>query len=119
RRIGSCRSGLLNGNEIMSAPIGKSQFSFELPNLSYVDASLEEPNLRFVRVSESRPHGLGAWLARRIAAVVAWHQQQVALGELELMTDHELSDIGLSRSDLARVFDPDNNRDLVQRGATA
>ena len=26
--------------------------------------------------------------------------------EMSLMTDRELSDIGLSRSDLARVFDP-------------
>src|SRR5208337_5280778 len=30
----------------MSAPIAKSQFAFELPNLTYIDASLEEPNLR-------------------------------------------------------------------------
>ena len=32
----------------MAAPLAKSQFAFELPNLSYVDASLEEPNLRYM-----------------------------------------------------------------------
>ncbi len=104
----------------MTAPIGKSQFSFELPNLSYVDASLEEPDLRRAApVAIPRPNGLGAWLARVIGAVVDRHRQQLALGELGLMSDHELSDIGVSRSDLSRVFDPDHNQDLVQRGTTA
>jgi uncharacterized protein YjiS (DUF1127 family) len=105
----------------MSAPIGKSQFSFELPNLSYVDASLEEPNLRATPIfaQPRQQGGLGAWLARRIAAVVAWRSEQVALAELQLMTEHELSDIGLSRADLSRLFDPAHNRDLVERGACA
>ncbi len=105
----------------MSAPIGKSQFSFELPNLSYVDASLEEPNLRVAPVfaQPRQQAGLGAWLARQFAAVVAWRRQQVALAELELMSEHELSDIGLSRADLSRLFDPAHNRDLIERGAAA
>jgi uncharacterized protein YjiS (DUF1127 family) len=103
----------------MSAPIGKSEFSFELPNLSYVHASLEEPSLREAPAFTSRPNGFGAWLARRFAALSAWRQQQIALGELEMMSEHELADIGLSRSDLPRVFDADHNCDLTQRGAVA
>jgi uncharacterized protein YjiS (DUF1127 family) len=47
--------------------------------------------------------------------VVAWRREQVALAELEMMSDHELMDIGLNRSDLARVFNPAYNQDLVQR----
>jgi uncharacterized protein YjiS (DUF1127 family) len=100
----------------MTASLGKSQFSFELPNLSYVDASLEEPALRSAPVYAPQPAGLGVWLARQIAGLVAWHQQRVAMGELSMMGEHELADIGLSRSDLSRVFDPAHNRDLVQRG---
>ena len=103
----------------MSAPIGKDQFTFELPNLSYVDASLEEPSLRTAPVFAPRPAGFSAWLARQIAGLVEWRRQQAALGELELMSEHELSDIGLSRADLSRVFDPANNRDLIERGANA
>jgi uncharacterized protein YjiS (DUF1127 family) len=108
-----------DGHETMSAPIGKSEFSFELPNLSYVHASLEEPSLSEAPAFTQRPDGLGAWLARRIAGFNAWRQQQVALGELEMMSEHELADIGLSRSDLPRVFDADHNLDLLQRGAAA
>jgi uncharacterized protein YjiS (DUF1127 family) len=98
----------------MTAPIGKSQFTFELPNLSYVDASLEEPNLRSAAPAP-RHQGIVEWLARRVSALVERHRQHVALDELQLMSDHELSDIGLSRSDLARVFDPEHNADLISR----
>jgi uncharacterized protein YjiS (DUF1127 family) len=100
----------------MSAPIGKSQFTFELPNLSYVDASLEEPNLR--ELQQPR-HSLGEFLARLAARITDWRQEQVARNELSMMTEHELADIGLSRGDLARVFDGEHNRDLAQRGCAA
>jgi uncharacterized protein YjiS (DUF1127 family) len=103
----------------MSAPIAKSQFAFELPNLSYVDAKLEEPNLRAFPQPVVAPQGFGAWLASCVAAVANWRKQQAALAELEMMTDHELMDIGLTRGDFGRVFDADHNRDLVRRGAAA
>ena len=76
----------------MSAPIAKSQFAFELPNLSYVDASLEEANLR-AAVPPGKPHGLSALFA----AFRAWREKQAAINELEMMSDRELADIGLSR----------------------
>jgi uncharacterized protein YjiS (DUF1127 family) len=94
----------------MSAPIAKSQFAFELPNLSYVDASLEEANLR-AAAPPSKPHGLSAW----IAAFRAWHEKQVAMNELEMMSDRELADIGLNRCDVHRVFDIAYNEDLRNR----
>jgi uncharacterized protein YjiS (DUF1127 family) len=102
----------------MTAPIDKSQFAFELPNLSYIDVSLEEPNLRGSVLAPHR-HGLAQWTARQITALNEWRRQYAARNELDQMTDHELSDIGLSRSDLARVFDADHNGDLVNRGYMA
>ncbi len=96
----------------MSALPAKSQFAFELPNLTYVDASLEEANLRIAPVAPSKPHGLRAW----IAAINAWHEKQVAMNELEMMSDRELADIGLNRADVHRVFEPAFNQDL--RGRT-
>lgn len=101
----------------MSAPTANSQFSFELPNLSYVDARWEEPSLRSVRRPVPQRRGFGVFLADCIAAVIAWRRQQVALAELETMTNHELLDIGLTRADLRRLFDPAHNRDLVKRAA--
>ena len=98
------------GLRAMSAPIAKSQFVFELPNLSYVDASLEEANLR-AAVPPSKPRGLSALFA----AFRAWREKQVAINELEMMSDRELADIGLSRADVHRVFDRSYNQDLRDR----
>lgn len=95
----------------MSAPITKSQFAFELPNLTYVgDAHVEDPVLPVV-VTPERPHGVGAWLA----AFRAWREKQAALAEMEMMSDRELADIGLNRCDLPRVFNDNFNRDLQGR----
>lgn len=97
----------------MSAPIAKSQFAFELPNLTYVDASLEEANLR-AAAPPPKLHGLRAW----IAALQAWRQDRSALAELETMSDRDLADIGLNHADIHRVFDPKHNQDLWDRAAS-
>jgi uncharacterized protein YjiS (DUF1127 family) len=38
--------------------------------------------------------------------IAEWQRRRAVMQEMAMMTDHELSDIGLSRADLARVFDP-------------
>jgi uncharacterized protein YjiS (DUF1127 family) len=96
----------------MSAPIAKNLFAFELPNLSYVDASLEEANFRAPALP-SKPRGLSALFA----SFRAWREKQIAMNELEMMSDRELADIGLSRSDLHCVFDGGYNQDLRDRAA--
>lgn len=94
----------------MSALTSKSQFAFELPNLTYVDASLEEAQFR-APAEVSKPRGFGAWTA----TFRAWREKQAAISELEMMSDRELADIGLSRGDVHRVFDDAYNRDLRDR----
>jgi uncharacterized protein YjiS (DUF1127 family) len=103
----------------MSAHTADSQFSFQLPSMSYIDAKWEEPNLRTPSVSSSVPRqgGFAAWLSRQIAGVLAWRRDSEAAAELSSMSDRELLDIGLSRGDLGRVFAPDFSADLRQRGA--
>jgi uncharacterized protein YjiS (DUF1127 family) len=96
----------------MSAPITKSQLAFQLPNLSYVDASLEEANLR-IAAPPAKPRGLSAL----IAAFRAWNQERVDMRELEMLTDRELADIGLNRADVHRVFRAGQNQDLLERAA--
>ena len=94
----------------MSAPIAKSQFTFELPNLTYVDTSLEEANLR-APLPVSKPRGFRAL----VAAFRAWREKQAAIAELEMMSDRELTDIGLTRADVHRVFADNYNGDLQDR----
>jgi len=84
------------GPGTMTAPITKDSLAFSLGNLSYVDASYDEqpaPPLT------SPKHSVLGWLRQ-------WRQRRQIVAELALMSDRELADIGLSRADLPRVFDP-------------
>ena len=100
----------------MSVHTADSQFSFQLPSLSYIDAKWEEPNLRTATQLATRKGGLAAWLSRQAAAFITWRSNSAAMGELAAMTDRELLDIGMTRADLARAFAPSFNQDLQQRG---
>jgi len=97
----------------MSAPLTKEQFVFELPSLTYVDTHLEDPVLPPLSQGTRKPRGVAAWLAR----LHAWREQRAALAELGMMSDRELADIGLTRSDLPRVFNDNLNGDLRDRKA--
>ena len=103
----------------MSAHTADSQFSFRLPSLSYIDAQWEEPNLRAPHTAPqaTRSSGLATWLSHRIAALMVWYRNHEAAAELAAMSDYELSDIGLSRSDLSRVFKPGFSQDMHRSGA--
>jgi uncharacterized protein YjiS (DUF1127 family) len=103
----------------MSARTADSQFTFKLPSLSYIDVRGEEPNLRVTAAdsASARKGGLVAWLSRQVAGFIAWRRSSAAIAELSTMSDHELTDIGLNRTDLYRVFQPEFNQDLRQHGA--
>jgi uncharacterized protein YjiS (DUF1127 family) len=102
----------------MSAHTANSQFSFQLPTMSYIDAKWEEPNLRTQVAAPGavRHGGLAAFLSRQVAAFSVWHQNRQAAAELASLSDRELADIGVTRSDLGRIFQPAFNSDLRQRG---
>jgi uncharacterized protein YjiS (DUF1127 family) len=100
----------------MNASITKDQFTFSLGNVTYVDYVHDEPDAPVV---EPHTHGIGQWLSRTVAALAEWRRRQVEMQAMERMTDRELADIGLSRADLPRVFDPgfaadhDRGRDYI------
>jgi uncharacterized protein YjiS (DUF1127 family) len=102
----------------MSAQIADSEFAFKLPSLSYIDAKWEEPDLRVPSASRqgAQRRGLAGWWSRHAAAFLAWRRNNEAARELSAMSDRQLADIGISRSDLVRVFDAAYNQDLGQRG---
>jgi uncharacterized protein YjiS (DUF1127 family) len=105
----------------MSARTANPQFNFELPSLSYIDARWEEPNLRTPAGTgfPARKTGLAGWFARQVDAIQTWRRDNQAAAELAIMSDHELTDIGISRSDLDRVFQPAFNEDIRNRGYAA
>jgi uncharacterized protein YjiS (DUF1127 family) len=87
----------------MHAPVTKDQFTFSLGNASYVDYSYDEPP---ARVIETPKRGIRPWLTGFAAKVVDWQRRRAVMREMAMMTERELADIGLTRSDLPRVFDP-------------
>jgi len=87
----------------MSAPTTNDQFSLSLGNLSYIGASYEEASPSVIK---PRAHRVRAWIAHLCVTAAEWHRRRTIMQEMAMMTDRELSDIGLSRSDLSRVFDP-------------
>ena len=68
------------------------------------------------RVEAARLRVIGS--LRFVVAIAEWRQHQAVLQEMELMTDRELADIGLTRSDLPRVFDPAFAADRAARPRT-
>jgi uncharacterized protein YjiS (DUF1127 family) len=88
----------------MTAQITKDQFNYSLGNVSYVDYSVDEPPARVIEIPTL---GIGNFLRRAVAAVADWRRRQAVIREMEMLTDRDLADIGLTRSDLPRVFDPE------------
>jgi len=86
----------------MNAPLAKDQFTYSLGNMSYIGATYEDaPAYPAQEVRQAS----GGWIARGVRAIKEWYRRQAVLREMEMMTDRELADIGLSRADLPRVFD--------------
>jgi uncharacterized protein YjiS (DUF1127 family) len=87
----------------MNAPITKDQFTFTLGNASYVDYSYDEPTATVV---EKPARSIGQWLASAVASFAEWRRRHAVMHEMEMLTERELADIGLTRADLPRVFEP-------------
>lgn len=96
----------------MTAPLIKDQLAFSLPNLTYVDTRLEDPVLPLPSRSVGL-RGIRNWLA----AFRAWRHRRAEIAMLQAMSNTELADIGLTRCDVARVFNDNHNADLRARNA--
>jgi uncharacterized protein YjiS (DUF1127 family) len=88
----------------MNAPTVNDQFGFSLGDLTYIDSThdREAPSA----IVRARRHRFAHWFGRLLANVAEWQRRRAVMQEMAMMTDRELSDIGLSRADLVRVFDP-------------
>src|ERR1700756_5931586 len=68
-------------------------------------------NALYMPAPERTRPGLVARIASFFRMIVDLPRRQAVLQELHALSDHELRDIGLVRSDLGRVFD----RDFIER----
>jgi uncharacterized protein YjiS (DUF1127 family) len=93
----------------MSAPLNKSDFVFRLStSQSYIGPDYDPtplPALDAAAPSLGRRIGDKlAFVAGRVRTFVA---RRATMNDMAQMSDRELADIGLTRSDLPRVFDAD------------
>lgn len=83
----------------MNARVAKEEIALLIP--TSLSRYADEPML----TNEAQPAGLMARLAAALKWVIDLPRRQAVLAELAQLSEHELADIGLSRSDLGRVFD--------------
>jgi uncharacterized protein YjiS (DUF1127 family) len=87
----------------MNAPLAKEQIALLMSDsLTYRMPVVEGTD---GTVAEQRP-GLFDKVRGFVAALVALPRRRAVIDELNMLTDRELADIGLSRSELGQVFDP-------------
>ncbi len=84
----------------MHARVAKEELAILLPNTMSQYAKFDH------EFAHTAPAGVPAWLYRAWRWVIELPHRRAVIDELSMLSDHELSDIGLSRSDLPRVFDP-------------
>jgi uncharacterized protein YjiS (DUF1127 family) len=98
----------------MNASFTKNQMGHLVPGgLSY-----QTPDVIDAPVAD-RDHagrGIGRRIADALAYLVALPRRRAVIDELSTLSDRELADIGVARSELKRVFDPAFVNDRSARG---
>ena len=87
----------------MNAPLAKEQIAllmsdsltYRAPAVEGTDGTIADPRPTFGEFVR------GLW-----ARIAAWPRRRAVIDELAMLSDRELADIGLSRADVRRVFDP-------------
>jgi uncharacterized protein YjiS (DUF1127 family) len=87
----------------MNVRIAKEELELLLPNT--MSHYFHEEHDYAVEPEVKRP-GLFARLGAALRWLAEMPKRCAVLEELSMLSDHELADIGLSRADLGRVFDP-------------
>lgn len=100
----------------MNAITAKAEAALLIPTPpSRREEEIEAIRLSAIRARDEATLGTIGRVARRAAAAVAelvetvatWPRRQQTYENLARLTDRELADIGLTRGDIARVFDED------------
>ena len=90
----------------MTISINRHEFAFKLPEMLSYHSTWDDADYEPVL-----PRCRHSSLARLAAAPIRWvrgyAERRRVMTELAQMSDHELADLGLSRYDIPRVFDPE------------
>ncbi len=90
----------------MNAPLAKEQIALLMSDsLTYRSPVVEGTD---GTIADARPaqRSLAQRIGSFISGLLAMRRRRVVLDELSALSDRELSDIGLTRNELSRVFDP-------------
>ncbi len=91
----------------MNFPLTQKQAALLTPsNLTYSDQSVEGKAGAFGARQSARQGSVSSWLSNVAARIADLPRRQAVKAELAMLSDRELADIGLSRAELGRVFDP-------------
>lgn len=92
----------------MAPRITKPEFDSAIPSAAF---NLNGVNTVALQAMQARDEAIGQWFRKTLTAafraVVEYPHRRRVRDELALMSDRELSDIGLSRDEIDRVFDGD------------
>lgn len=99
----------------MSAPINKHEFDFKLPEMLSYHTTWDDADYE-----PAQPRQREGWLHHLIAApgrvIAELARRHRAMNELARLGDRELSDLGITRSDIPRIFDADFAAEHASRG---
>ena len=87
----------------MSAHVTNEEISLLIP---YTHSHYFKDDPEYMVVPEGNGTGVFAKLASAVRWLIDMPRRRAVLDELCSLTDHELTDIGLDRSDLSRIFEP-------------
>lgn len=91
----------------MNAPLAKEQIALLMSDsLTYRVSPVQWTEGTLAGTPPSIFERLRFWLAGAVAYIVELPRRRAVLDELSQLSDRELADIGLSRTELTRVFDP-------------
>ncbi len=91
----------------MNAPLNKEQIALLMSDsLTYRSAVVEGTDGTVADAQPSVLQKAFRTISNAIASLRTVSQRRAVLNELATLSDRELSDIGLSRSEVGRVFDP-------------
>lgn len=95
----------------MNAPLAKEQIALLMSDsLTYRLSPVQGTDGTVAEARRSAVARLARRIADAVAYLVALPRRRAVIDELAQLTDRELADIGLSRAELTKVFDPQFHR---------